>query len=292
MIPKNFKCLDLACGRVCICTRDYIMEQRVNALNKKIKFVEHDEVLPKSSQELSDISLCKYSEYPARECIDRTCNLCGTQNIKDYRMPLFTAFTDSNTNDLLKFHQWETRKETYTNRDGHSKKTTRWMQVEKKTTTQDVITDIAEAMESYTGHIFRANFQNKVQASLIKSLPLDHCLVVMDYSENMTLQPQDEIESAHFPQKQVTVFPIYIVRHASESTEENPVIQKEFLVILSDHLVHNASAVFVFTNQLLIHLRNSPGPSVKVIHRFSDNCATQFEYKDAFSHLFSSSRKV
>lgn len=108
-------------------------------------------------------------------------------------MPLFTAFTDSKTNDLLKFHQWETRKETYTNRDGHSKKTTRWMQVEKKATTQDVITDLAEAMESYTGHIFRANFQNKVQASLIKSLPLDHCLVVMDYSENTTLQPQDEI---------------------------------------------------------------------------------------------------
>lgn len=126
------------------------MEQRVNALNKKIKFVEHDEVLPKSSQELSDISLCKYSEYPARECIDRKCNLCDTQNIKDYCMPLFTAFTDSNTNDLLKFHQWDTRKETYTNRDGHSKKTTRWMQVEKKATTQDVITDIAEAMESYT----------------------------------------------------------------------------------------------------------------------------------------------
>ncbi|CAG2187203.1 unnamed protein product [Mytilus edulis] len=57
MIPKNFKCLDLACTRLCIYTRDYNMEQRVNALNRKIKFVAHDEVLPKSSQELSDISV-------------------------------------------------------------------------------------------------------------------------------------------------------------------------------------------------------------------------------------------
>lgn len=203
----------------------------------------------------------------------------------DYFEPLITH-TSSSNNDVLKYNQWETRPESYTNRDGESRKTSRWMQVEKKERTEEVVKNIEEAIESYTGHIFRAKFQNRTQASLIATLPIDHCLVVMDYSENMTLQPQDEIESAHFTQKQITLFPIYIVRHSSESTNENPVLSKESLVILSDHQVHNASAVYIFTNQLLIYLRNSPGPSVKVIHRFSDNCATQFKCKDAFSHLF------
>jgi hypothetical protein len=59
-------------------------------------------------------------------------------------------------------------------------------------------------------------------------------------SENMTLQPQDEIESAHWTQKQVTLFPIHIVCHAADSTKDKPLIVKESLIILSDGLTHNA----------------------------------------------------
>ncbi|CAG2233033.1 unnamed protein product [Mytilus edulis] len=261
MIPKNFKCLNLSCRRVCICTKDYNMEQKVDALNRKMSIQRGYALIENAT---------------AVELI---------RSRSDYFEPLITH-TSSSNNDVLKYNQWETRPESYTNRDGESRKTSRWMQVEKKERTEEVVKNIEEAMESYTGHIFRAKFQNRTQASLIATLPIDHCLVVMDYSENMTLQPQDEIESAHFTQKQITLFPIYIVRYSSESTNENPVLSKESLVILSDHLVHNASAVYIFTNQLLIYLRNSPGPSVKVIHRFSDNCATQFKCKDAFSHLF------
>lgn len=77
------------------------------------------------------------------------------------------------------------------------------MQVEKKQSTEDII-----------------NYQHKVQANLTANLEINHCLVAMDYSENMTLQPQDEIESAHWTQKQVTLFPIHIVRHAVGMTHD------------------------------------------------------------------------
>lgn len=83
MIPKNFKCLNLSCRRVCICTKDYNMEQKVDALNRKVKSIALTEVEAKTAQELSDISVCKFSdEYPARICIDRKCNRCGTHQIK------------------------------------------------------------------------------------------------------------------------------------------------------------------------------------------------------------------
>jgi hypothetical protein len=85
--------------------------------------------------------------------------------------------------------------------------------------------------------MFRANYQHKVQANLTANLEINHCLVVMDYSENMTLQPQDEIESAHWTQKQVTLFPIHIVRHAADSTKDKPLIVKESLIILSGTLL-------------------------------------------------------
>ena len=116
-------------------------------------------------------------------------------------------------------------------------------------------------------------------------MEINHCLVVMDYSENMTVQSQDEIESAHWTRKQVTLFPIHIVLHAADNTKDKPLIVKQSLIISSDDLAHNAVSVYVFTDQLLFHLENSHGPPVKVLHRFSDNCTDQFKCKDAFCHL-------
>jgi predicted site-specific integrase-resolvase len=268
---------------MCICTKDYNKKQKVEALNRKVKQIAVEEVATKSTKELSDISVCRYSEFPARECTDRTCTLCGTHRIQEYLQPIIT---NSNKDEVIKYHQWETRCENYTNREVTSKKVTRWIQVEKKQSTEDIIKDISESMESFTAHMFRANYQHKVQANLTANLEINHCLVVMDYSENMTLQPQDEIESAHWTQKQVTLFPIHIVCHAADSTKDKPLIVKESLIILSDGLAHNAGAVYVFTDQLLFHLENSHGLPVKVLRRFSDNCAAQFKCKDAFCHLF------
>ena len=94
----------------------------------------------------------------------------------------------------------------------------------------------------------------------------------MDFSENISLVPQDEIEGAHYTTKQVTLHRIFIVRHAADSTEDKPNIVQESLVILSDVLSHNADAVYVFTNQLLSHIRRNPDPCpVKYLNRFSDN---------------------
>lgn len=53
----------------------------------------------------------------------------------------------------------------------------------------------------------------------------------MDFLENIMLQAQDEIESAHWTQKQVTLPSTSIVRYALESTAEKPVIIKESLVV-------------------------------------------------------------
>ena len=95
----------------------------------------------------------------------------------------------------------------------------------------------------------------------------------MDFSENLSLEAQDEIESAHWTTKQVTLHPMYIVWHDKTSTEDVPVLKKESLIIISDSLTHNADTVFVFTKQLIQHLKNNPGQrEINLIHRFSDNC--------------------
>ncbi|CAG2230155.1 unnamed protein product [Mytilus edulis] len=98
--------------------------------------------------------------------------------------------------------------------------------------------------------MFRANYQQKVQNSIIEDMPHDQCVVVMDFSENMSLQSQDEIESAHWNIRQVTIHPIYIVRHSVDSTYDNPKLQKESLIVISDSLTHDSNAVQVFTYKI------------------------------------------
>ena len=115
----------------------------------------------------------------------------------------------------------------------------------------------------------------------------------MDFSENYTLQPQDEIVASYFVQKQITLCLVFIIPHAENSTIENPVILKESLIIIFYYLTHNASSVYVFTSQLLTHLRSNPGLcNIEILHRWSDNCAVQYKCLEAFSYLSKLGREI
>lgn len=219
---------------------------------------------------------------PARKCIDRECEKCGVLAVKD----LFKPLIEHCTNNVVKYNQWEQISETYRNKKGNKIESKRWVQSQKDETVEQVVDSVGAKIDSFAGHLFRADYQHRVETEMIHNLPMDQCLAVMDFSENISLQPQDEIESSHWTHKQVTLHPIFLVRHAPESTLDEPKIVKESLIIISDHLTHDADAVFSFTKQLLLHIQNNPGPEpVRTIQRFSDNCAAQYKCKTAFEHI-------
>ena len=64
------------------------------------------------------------------------------------------------------------------------------------------------------------------------------------FSENVALEAQDEVEAAHWTTKQITLHLVYLVGHAEGSAEQNPILMKESLIILSDCLLHNADKNF------------------------------------------------
>ena len=57
MIPRNYKKLDLTCRRVCVCTKCYNVEKKVEALNK-IADLKSFKDLKATPRQLSNISLC------------------------------------------------------------------------------------------------------------------------------------------------------------------------------------------------------------------------------------------
>ena len=159
MIPRNYKSLDLTCRRVCVCTKHYNLEQRVEALNNFANMKKLPE-LKTTLRKLSNITVCLFNDFPSRECVDRKCCMCGTEYIKTFYHELEQNTTE---NDTLKYHQWEAIPEQYTNKLGKKVESKRWVQSAKAENPKKIIDSIASTMESFTAHQFRADFQHKIE---------------------------------------------------------------------------------------------------------------------------------
>ena len=231
---------------------------------------------------MSSETICTYDKTPSRLCVDRKCSDCGVANITRIYQPLSSVSTSKVDPNHITYIQWQQSEVLY-----KGKNIKKWKQVQTECELPELLQSMETSMEEHTSHMFRADYQHTQESKLMsESLPLHHCAVVMDFSQNISLEAQDEIESAHWTQTHVTLHPVFIVRHDQNSTEQEPILLKESLIMLSDCLKHDARAVYTYTSKVLTHLKNNPGPcQIEVLHRFSDNCAVQYKCAEAFSHL-------
>ena len=96
-----------------------------------------------------------------------------------------------------------------------------------KSSIRELVYKTANALKDHSAHIFRNDFQYFMRKQLTEGLPMDCALAIMDFSENITIEPQDAIESCHWEQKQTILHPIPVVRHSPGSTEDDPKLLKE-----------------------------------------------------------------
>ena len=66
------------------------------------------------------------------------------------------------------------------------------------------------------------------------TFPLKTILSVVDFAENYTLQPQNEIQSQYYHSEQVIIMVHITYRHGKDSNEEKHVILKESHFYISD----------------------------------------------------------
>jgi len=99
--------------------------------------------------------------------------------------------------------------------------------------------------------------------------------------------PNDEIESAHYGQAQVTLHPFFLIRHNENSTIEYPQLTKEAIVIISDDLKHDTQSIYNFTQKLLSFMKQNPEKVglPTVLHRITDNCGFEYKCKQSFAHI-------
>ena len=65
------------------------------------------------------------------------------------------------------------------------------MLVQKISKPGEMISYILKLLDKFSSHMFRAKWQNTQLKSLVKNLPLKHCITVHDFSENFLVQRTD-----------------------------------------------------------------------------------------------------
>ena len=100
-----------------------------------------------------------------------------------------------------------------------------------------------EKTQHYVNHVHVACWKDDQFRPCQDTFPIGTILSVVDFAENYTLQPQNEIQSQYYHLDGVIIMVHITYRHGEDSTEENMVILKEYHFYISDDMCHDLDFV-------------------------------------------------
>ena len=159
-------------------------------------------------------------------CMTNNCKKCS--NAKQFYRNIRDTVPEES---YFKWHQW-------------SEVNGYLQQTENEGSTTDAFNELAMQLPKFLWHSFVKEKQAlSYNDAKTKSMMPDStsCVLQMDFAENFTCQSQDEIQSAHWNQNQITLFTV-MVYHRGENLS---------LVIVSDYRAHEKCAVTAFTVHVL-----------------------------------------
>lgn len=196
-------------------------------------------------------------EPPTNDCYFGSCSDCpGSTKLRNI---LENLFMDNFLDDIT-YSQW-------TQVDRCSLETT-------IKSTEDYIDFFVEYIPKLLQHDFVAKQQAEYFQTIKKNLEIGQVLVVADFSENYSFLLQNSVQGAYWNNRQATIHP-FACYYRSFSDNESKIVPLN-LVIISDNLTHNTTAVYSFQGILTSFLKNKI-PDISKIFYFSDGAAAQYK---------------
>lgn len=210
--------------------------------------------------------------HPKPECVFGSCPDC-----KDRMGRIRQHFGSLDTNICVTYTSWRRKTE--------NGKTSR-QPVVKKAPVSEILKELEEdvltpAMNtSFHKHLFTARWQFSQYKVLKDGLKANQLLLIMDFAENRKSQFYDEIKSAHFDKKQITLHPVIAFYKQGSQTVRHAV---DFI---SDDIGHDHHAVHHFTSSVLSFFEKKDVIKAPAeVFMFSDGCAAQYKGKGNFADL-------
>ena len=154
-------------------------------------------------------------------------------------------------------------------------------------------------LKPYPYHCFMAQYTMNMFNKCKENLPLGHCLLLFDFSENHALNIPRAIQSLHWIVKQASLLCCVLWRHAVkevdgvESTEENPIIVKDYLYFMGDDMPHSHRAIQHMRKLIVKEYFQKRGiPLPKFVHEWADGSAAQNKCGTAFADVVESGRPM
>ncbi|CAM4848043.1 unnamed protein product [Rotaria magnacalcarata] len=245
--PKYVVVKSSMAHRVCVC----IYHENVNLLlNSLCKHVNGS--VCSDLHSFTSALVCDESNY---DCMSSNCFTCANY---------FDLYIKSNAidkNTLIKWYQWK-----YVN--GYATKQ------EQQGSVEQCIELLSSQVKTFLLHVYIKRQQYKFfEESKVNSY--DKKIVIqVDYSENFEIKQQDEIQSAHWSCKSISIF----TAHAWSGTDHYS------FALVSDNISHDKYCINKCITYVIKKMQKKL-PSLEEILFFSDGAASQFKQRYLIRNL-------
>jgi len=220
-------------------------------------------------------------KYNALTCIEGTCEQCGHLSL------LPTCNTSSHMDKIV---QWRRFTDVNTLRPDGAMSRRPTLTIES-TPFRYLDSYMRSSLLKYVGHTFRQTWLARQFKGCKEDFPIGTIVSVIDFAENYSFQPQDEIQSMHWFNVQVTLLVHITYRHAQllmdgiESTETERHVVKECHFYVSDDKIHDT--LFV-QHCFKLHYDWLASRGIKFSEHvvWSDGCAGMQSYNLIYFRIF------
>lgn len=230
----------------CVCKYHANFNYLVESIAKKIPD------FPATGGDLLEKSCC---DVKSEQCMLGDCSQC----ISDLHVLL------GNTNDLYQSSSWK-----------------KWVEIEGRPkvvtlegTIEEALEELNDQLHRFKIHVYVKRVQSDIFIEAKRSVQSDEAILQIDFAENYALITQDEIQSAHWSHKQITVFTACAWLAGGKRCS---------FAIVSDVLRHDKYAVFACLKKIIMSLTDQV-QELKTIKIFSDGAASQFKNRFTLSNL-------
>ena len=230
-----------------------------------------DKHTQRSITDLWESVLClkpAFSEFHAKPCLQGDCNECGPSRLK------LCPNEVCNDEFVISVKVFEDIETTNCDEEGNKKK--RKDLILKSLKVKDFISSFQRHIVSFIKHNFTVRWQAQQFKNCLTMFPNDVVVSVIDFAENYSFKEQNEIQSMHWYNYQVSIL-VHITYIRNVSNE----VQKVIHFYVSDDKNHDT--LFV-QHCLLLHVewlkQNNVFPRRHYV--WSDGAASQFKAKRPF----------
>lgn len=233
---------------ICVCDKHQNVKLKLSTLSRKLNY-----------RDLLNSAVC---DIDSENCMTGDCQNCPREaGVKKAFEDLVNELEIEIKNGQIKYKKWVDKGSAAS--------------LENFTVDSDeFLSQLFEDIVKLTGHHFIADTQKRYLSGCKSNLPLDTCIILMDFSENYSFIIQQSVQAFYYNNSQATLHPFCIYFRKPGTNE---LINVNYCVI-SDSTDHFAYSINAFTAKIMEELQGQYSWIKKVIY-FSDGAPQQYKNK-------------